>query len=285
MKDRAIVVTGASSGIGRECVRLLASQGYRVFASVRAQKDAQALVREIPAGLTPVFLDVTDAASIRAGVEAVSRALGDNGLYGLVNNAGITVAGPLEVLPIEALRRQIDVNVIGQVAVTQAFLPLLRKARGRIVLMGSILGRVALPFVGAYSISKFALEAVTDSLGMELAGSGVSVSLMEPGNIATPIWGKSKQRFLENVNGAPGMERYRGPMDAFGEVTDRFAASGIQPIAVARAVARALRSRRPRARYLVGTDAQFAGRAAPLAPPRLRYWIIRRFVLRTAARP
>ena len=284
MEDRAVVVTGASTGIGRECVRVLASQGYRVFAGVRTPQDAQALVHEFPQGLTPVFLDVTDATSIRAAVEVVSKARSD-GLYGLVNNAGITVAGPLEVLPIDALRRQIEVNVIGPVAVTQAFLPLLRKARGRIVLMGSILGRVALPFVGAYSISKFALEAVTDSLGMELSESGVSVSLMEPGNIATPIWARSKQRFLDTMNGNPGMELYRARMDSFGEVTDRFAASGIQPIAVARAVGKALRSRRPRARYLVGPDARFAGRAAPLAPARLRYWIIRRFVLRTAARP
>ncbi len=213
MEDRAIVVTGASTGIGRECVRLLASQGYRVFAGVRTPQDAQALVQEVPQGLTPVFLDVTDATSIRAAVEVVSKARSD-GLYGLVNNAGITVAGPLEVLPIDALRRQIEVNVIGPVAVTQAFLPLLRKARGRIVLMGSILGRVALPYVGAYSISKFALEAVTDSLGMELAESGVSVSLMEPGNIATPIWAKSKQRFLDTMNGNPGMELYRARMDS-----------------------------------------------------------------------
>ncbi|HET6486016.1 MAG TPA: SDR family NAD(P)-dependent oxidoreductase, partial [Spirochaetia bacterium] len=208
MTDRAIVVTGASTGIGRECVRLLAAEGYRVFAGVRTSQDAQALLQEVPRGLTPVFLDVTDAASIRAAFQTVSQELKD-GLFGLVNNAGITVAGPLEVLPIDALRRQIEVNVIGTVAVTQAFLPLLRKAGGRIVLMGSILGRVALPFVGAYSISKFALEAVTDSMGMELAGSGVSVSLMEPGNIATPIWAKSKQGFLDTTNDAPGMALYR----------------------------------------------------------------------------
>ena len=284
MTDRAIVVTGASTGIGRECVRLLAAEGYRVFAGVRTSQDAQALLQEVPRGLTPVFLDVTDAASIRAAFQTVSQELKD-GLFGLVNNAGITVAGPLEVLPIDALRRQIEVNVIGTVAVTQAFLPLLRKAGGRIVLMGSILGRVALPFVGAYSISKFALEAVADSLGMELAGSGVSVSLMEPGNIATPIWAKSKQGFLDTTNDAPGMALYRARMESFGEVTDRFAAGGIPPVAVARAVAGALRARRPRARYLVGPDARWAGRAAPLAPSRLRYWIIRRFVLRAAARP
>ena len=189
--SKAVLVTGASSGIGKECALRLASSGFRVFAGVRKNEDGEQLKAGASGSVTPVLLDVTDSASIANAAQSISRGLGAGGLHGLVNNAGIAVAGPLEMLPPEALRRQLNVNVVGQIAVTQAFLPMLRAARGRVIIMGSILGRLALPFVGAYSAAKFALEALAESLAMEVRPFGVSVSIIEPGNIATPIWSKS----------------------------------------------------------------------------------------------
>src|SRR6266568_4897165 len=160
----SVVVTGASTGIGEACALRLDRRGFRVFAGVRREVDGGALKQKASSRLTPILLDVTDASSIKSAAAAVVAALGEEGLSGLVNNAGIAIAGPLEFLPIDELRRQFEVNVIGQIAVTQAFLPLLRKGHGRIVNMGSIAGKSALPFTGPYCASKFALEALTDSL-------------------------------------------------------------------------------------------------------------------------
>ena len=158
----SIVITGASSGIGEACALYLDELGYRVFAGVRKPAAGEALKAKASKRLAPVILDVTDVASIDRAVETVKAAVGAAGLAGLVNNAGIGVGGPLEVVPLADLRKQFEVNVIGQVAVTQALLPLLRQGRGRIVNMGSIAGRATMPFMGPYSASKFALEALTD---------------------------------------------------------------------------------------------------------------------------
>ncbi|MEX0791398.1 MAG: SDR family NAD(P)-dependent oxidoreductase, partial [Actinomycetota bacterium] len=172
-EDRgAVVITGASTGIGRATAPRLAAIGFRVFAGVRKQADADSLKQEAPA-VTPLILDVTDEHSIAEAATAVKAAVGANGLAGLVNNAGITVPGPLEFLPAEDLRRQFEVNVIGPIAVTQAFMPLLRAGKGRIVNVGSIGGRVSTPFLGAYSASKFAIEAISDALRVELRPWGI----------------------------------------------------------------------------------------------------------------
>ena len=160
----AVVITGASTGIGKACALELDRRGFRVFAGVRSESAAQELQAQASARLTPVRIDVTDAASIAAAAETIARSVGDAGLAGLVNNAGIAVSGPLEIVPIDALRRQLEVNVIGPVAVTRSLLPLLRKARGRVVNMSSISGGVAAPYLGPYSASKFAMEAITDTL-------------------------------------------------------------------------------------------------------------------------
>ena len=186
----AVVVTGASTGIGEACALQLDRMGFSVFAGVRREADGKALEQKASGRLTPVFIDVADEVSIASAVETVSAAVGDAGLAGLVNNAGIAVPAPIELVPLDALRRQLEVNVIGQVSVTQAFLPLVRKAQGRIVNMGSIAGRLAIPFLGPYCMSKFAMEALTDSLRVELRPWGIKVSLVEPGRISTPIWGK-----------------------------------------------------------------------------------------------
>jgi NAD(P)-dependent dehydrogenase (short-subunit alcohol dehydrogenase family) len=281
-EPKAVLITGASSGIGRECALRLAQAGYRVFAGVRG-KDAALELEGTSAGkVTPVFLDVTDAGSIAAAARTVERRTGRSGLYGLVNNAGISVAGPLELLPIDDLRMQFEVNVIGQIAVTQAFLPLVRTARGRILFMGSIAGRLAIPFAGAYSGAKYALEAFSDALAMELREWGISVSILEPGNIATPIWGKSKDRFVGGTGkiSAEGRELYRSWIEAIPKAVESFERKGIPPARVARAVEKALSARRPRARYPVGWDSRIFGKLAPLFPGRLRQRVIPRFIPR-----
>src|SRR5260370_25499123 len=187
----SVVVTGASTGIGEACALRLDMRGFRCFAGVRRAVAGGAWKQKASGRLTPILLDVTDASSIKSAAAAVAAALGEEGLSGLVNNAGIAIAGPLEFLPIDELRRQFEVNVIGQIAVTQAFLPLLRKGHGRIVNMGSIAGKSALPFAGPFCASKFALEALTDSLRMELLPWNIPVSIIEPAYVTTPILQKS----------------------------------------------------------------------------------------------
>lgn len=267
---RAVVITGASTGIGKATAVELARRGFEVFAGVRRDADAQAL-REAAAGITPIMLDVTDAASIAAARATVEAALGERGLAGLVNNAGVGIGGPLEFVSIDDLRRQFEINVIGQVAVTQAFLPALRRARGRIVNMGSISGRLATPFVAPYSASKHAMEAFTDALRIELRPWGIGVSIVEPGAIDTPIWDKARgmTNDIERDLTPEGRELYGEVITAMRGFLEAQAKSGIPPERVARAVAHALTSRFPRTRYLVGADARLQAVAATVVPDRL----------------
>ena len=232
---------------------------------------------DAPAGTTELLLDVTDADSIAAAAARVER------LDGLVNNAGISVAVPLEALPLGQLRNQLEVNVVGQLAVTQALLPHLRRSRGRIVNIGSISGRSALPFLGAYAASKFALEAFTDSLRVELVPWGIWVAIVEPGTIATPIWRKAAALADEIAAGADPatIELYRPAMDAFRRAAAERARHGMPADEVAKAVEHALSARTPKARYLVGPDATARARLQRL-PARTRDRILLRRLLATA---
>ena len=216
---RHVVITGASSGIGRAAALPLDRQGVIVHAGVRKEEDAASLEAEASDRLVPVFIDVTDQDSISTAKAEVAAASGDRGLHGLVNNAGISVPGPLEFLPLEDLRKQLEVNVIGQIAVTQAFLPQLRRARGRIVNVGSIGGRTVTPFLGAYNASKFALEALTDALRMELRPWNLSVSIIEPGAVDTAIWEKgfAKADEIEARISDEGRRLYEDALDALRE--------------------------------------------------------------------
>lgn len=249
-------ITGCSSGIGEACALRLAELGYRVFAGVRSDDAADHLRGKASALLTPLRLDVGDAESIHSAAEIIATATRGSGLDGLVNNAGIAVAAPLEFLPLDELREQLEINVVGQVAVTQAMLPLLRTARGRIVNMGSISGRVALPFVGPYTASKFALEALTDSLRVELRPWGIHVAIVEPGVIATPIWKRSLAAFDTMLAKMPPevVELYGPAMRVVRSRVSRL--PGASTEGVVHAVVHALTARRPRARYLVGVDAR-----------------------------
>ena len=276
MKD-AILITGASTGIGRACALHLASTGFRIFAGVRRQVDAEELVAAGGSAVTPVMLDVTDAGQIAAASKTIGEQVGETGLRGLVNNAGIAAPGPLEILPLAELRRQFEVNTISQVAVTQAFLPLLRQARkaATIINISSLSGRFALPFIGAYSASKFALEAISDALRVELRPWKIRVVCVEPGSIATPIWAKSLESGGAVLDGLP--ESTRRPYQPLIDFTrSRIEPDqGIPPERVVRVIERALTARRPKARYLVGGKARLRLLLGRL-PTRWRDWLIAR---------
>jgi NAD(P)-dependent dehydrogenase (short-subunit alcohol dehydrogenase family) len=274
---KTVVITGASSGIGRACAKLLADRGFFVFAGVRRDADGARLEREAGGMLTPIELDVTDEGSIRRAVRSVRENLDGNGLGGLVNNAGIGVAAPVEYLSPEALRRQFDVNVFGQIAVTQAFLPLLHRARGRIVNMGSVGSRLSMPFGGALAASKSALNALNDALRLELHPFGIHVSIVEPGAIHTP----AAEKMLGNIDATLGALPPEGAA-RYGEMLRvslsrgyEHETNGSPPELVAAAVHRALTAWRPRSRYLVGKDARLMAALPRLLPDglldRLRY--------------
>jgi NAD(P)-dependent dehydrogenase (short-subunit alcohol dehydrogenase family) len=250
------VITGASSGIGRACATHLAERGFRVFAGYRSETDAAALEAGSSGDLEPVKLDVTDADQIAAAGARIEDAVGAQGLWALVNNAGTPVPGPVEALPLDDLRRQLEVNLIGQVAVTQALLPALRRARGRILNMTSVGGRVATPFMGAYHASKFGLEGISDSLRRELAPLGVAVCLIEPGSIATGIWERGREQAADARISPAARAVYGEEMDAALDAANRTGDRAMEPEAVAKVVHTALTAGRPRARYVVGPDAR-----------------------------
>jgi NAD(P)-dependent dehydrogenase (short-subunit alcohol dehydrogenase family) len=274
----AVLVTGSSTGIGRACALRLDRLGFQVFAGVRREADGRALKKKAKGPLTPVRFDVTVDASIEAARDAVGEATGEQGLAGLVNNAGIAVPGPLEFLPLEDLRSQMEVNVIGQVAVTQAFLPLLRKGKGRIVNIGSIGGRMATPFLGAYNASKFAMEALTDSLRMELKPWGIHVSLIEPGDIDTPLWqkGQSQADILLGKMPPHGRELYDPAVEVVRQAAEKAAQDAIPPSSVAKAVVHALTAEKPKTRYVVGTSARIQAVVARVMPDGVKDWLVAR---------
>lgn len=266
---RTALVTGASSGIGQACAVRLHHNGWRVLSGVRREGDA-------PEGTEEVLLDVTDAEQIQAAAGLVE------GLDGLVNNAGIALAAPLEFIPPEELRHQLEVNLVGQVAVTQAFMPALRRAKGRIVFMGSIAGKSALPFLGPYAASKHGLEAVADSLRLELRPFGIHVSIVEPGTIKTPIWTRSAARADELIESSDGQlgELYGVRISAFRQIAMKRGAAGASADAVAKVVEEALTADRPHTRYLVGRDAKLRAGFERL-PDRLRDRIYERVLLKS----
>jgi NAD(P)-dependent dehydrogenase (short-subunit alcohol dehydrogenase family) len=276
---KTVVITGASTGIGKACALKLDQAGWRVFAGVRKQADADTLQRESSDRLTPVFIDVTNGRAIAAAVAVVEQAIGSAGLHGLVNNAGVGVGGPLEFIPIGELQKQLEINVIGQIAVTQAFLPLIRAATGRIINISSISGRIATPFVGPYAASKFALEALTDSLRRELSRWNIKVVSIQPGVIATPIWEKTaaygqqmRQQLPANAETLYGPE-INAMLTSLGKTGQR----GVPPEQVAATVFRALISARPKTRYLIGSDAKVAAVLIKLLPDNWLDWLIIRF--------
>lgn len=273
---KAVVITGASTGIGKATALRLSQRGFTVFACVRKEADAAVLQQEM--NVKTLILDVTNEVHIQTAVKEVRAFVGETGLWGLVNNAGVVAAGPLEFLPISHLRQQFEVNVFAQIAVTQAFMPLLRQALGRIVMMSSIAGRVASPFLGPYAASKFALEGFSDALRRELRDWKMYVSLIEPGRIATPIWEKSLQRADEAAKQLPSeaQKLYGARLDGLRESAKRGTSQGVPADEVAKAVEHALVAARPNIRYVVGSDAKLASLLVRFLPDRLLDWVTRR---------
>jgi NAD(P)-dependent dehydrogenase (short-subunit alcohol dehydrogenase family) len=273
----AVVITGASTGIGAASAVELGRRGFRVFAGVRKDSDGERLRGQSPQ-IVPLALDVTDTCQIAAAAESVRQAVQEAGLAGLVNNAGIVVAGPLEILPLDQLRLQLEVNVVGQIAVTQAFLPLLRKARGRIVNISSVNGRIAPPYMAPYAASKHALEALNDALRVELRAWGIGVSVIEPGATTTRIWDKSlaaADALAENVRDKR-VGLYKDDLDAMRQATRKLAEMARPVETVVRCVVHALTARRPWTRYPVGLQVNLLLRAYKWIPDRIWDWIIER---------
>jgi NAD(P)-dependent dehydrogenase (short-subunit alcohol dehydrogenase family) len=270
------LITGASTGIGRATALRLAASGWTVLAGVRKTADGEALTAAGGERVLPVQLDVTDPAQIEQAAERVSE-IAPGGLDALVNNAGSATGGPLELLALDDLRRQFDVNFFGHVAVTQALLGALRRARGRIVLISSIGGLVTTPYMSPYHASKYALEAVGNALRMELVRSGIQVALIEPGSVATPIWEKNRGQVDFPV--PEGLrEQYGHVPAAMARTLQSTASRGIPPERVAQAIERALTAKRMRARYLVGRDAHVMAWAGRLLPDRVFDGLVRRAV-------
>jgi NAD(P)-dependent dehydrogenase (short-subunit alcohol dehydrogenase family) len=267
---KSVVVTGASTGIGWGCVKVLTAAGYRVFGSVRKQADADRLQAEFGPNFTPLIFDVTDQAAVRRGAEIVEKALGGETLFGLVNNAGIAVAGPLLYIGIDELRQQLEVNLIAQLTVTQAFAPLLgadtsrKGAPGRIVMMSSIGGKNAFPFMGPYSASKFGLEGLSESLRRELMVFGIDVIMIRPGAVATPIWDKADEVDVTRFSNTP----YYSSLDKVKEVMIGQGRKGYPPERIGRAVLKALTAARPKTAYTENPN-KLQGAAVRVLPKRM----------------
>ncbi len=277
-----VVITGASTGIGLGCVKVLAESGWRVFPGVRRQEDAQRLAQTFGDRVTPVLFDVTDQEAVAAAASAVGEALGGGTLAGLVNNAGIAVPGPLLHLKVADFERQLAVNLTGQLIVTQAFAPLLGADRsrsgppGRIVMISSVGGLNAAPFLGAYSASKFAIEGLSESLRRELMLYGIDVAIINPGAIATPIWGKSGDVDTEFAGTlyASAVAKVKAYMMTLGE-------KGLPPERIGEAVKAALTAPRPRVRTIVTPSPvqDFLARNLP------KRWVDRLIARRLGLRP
>jgi NAD(P)-dependent dehydrogenase (short-subunit alcohol dehydrogenase family) len=284
-----VLITGASTGIGRATALRLARSGWRVLAGVRTPAAGEQLRADAngAAGLTPLILDVTSAEDLADAARLVrkggeegdgSAAVGTGRLDALINNAGIGLGGPLEVISDEDWRRQFDVNLFGQIAVTRTLLPALRAARGRIVFISSIGGKVAAGFNGPYAASKHAIEAVGDALRVELHSSGVRVALVEPGSVATPIWDKTRAE-VDRVRIPPELADVYGRVPAaMARVVQDTASRGVPPERVAETIEHALGAQRMRSRYLVGRDARMMIVARRLLPDRAFDFVVRRAI-------
>jgi NAD(P)-dependent dehydrogenase (short-subunit alcohol dehydrogenase family) len=272
--ERAILVSGASTGIGRATATRLAEAGFTVFAGVRKDADARD-VEKLHANLRPLLLDVIDAESIARAFTVVRES--GVPLYGLLNNAGIAVGGPLEYLPASELRRQFEVNVFGTMAVTQAAIPFLRKTRGHIVTIGSISGRFGAPFVGPYCASKAAVAMLMDSLRIELAPFGIRTVLFEFAAVKTPIWAKGRALSGELEGSLPerALRDYAPFIEAMARQIEHEERGGLDPLVIANAILSAFTTASPRARYVIGRQAKIQAVVAAL-PHKTRDNMIRK---------
>jgi len=276
----AVLITGASSGIGKACAGLFCKAGYRVFAGVRKDEDGESLRKEISSQLSYIILDICKSQDIADALDTLTRTLEPHeGLQGIINNAGIVVGGPLEFLSPDDFRYQIEVNLTGQLVVTQAFLPLIRRGHGRIIFVGSAEGRFAIPFSGAYAASKFGLEGLADALRRELEPWHIAVILVEPGTVNTPIWEKSlsaaDRRVAAMSTDAKRLYNKRG--DAIKRVMKNGLKNAVSAHDVAQLILTAMEREHPKARYQVGRDAYLAALSV-FVPDRLKDWFMRNVI-------
>ncbi|MEO5901298.1 MAG: SDR family oxidoreductase [Ilumatobacteraceae bacterium] len=270
MTTHAVLITGASTGIGEATARRLDAMGWRVFAGVRRDEDGERLRAATSVRLRWVRLDVTDVNQVRAAIEEIGEALGEDGLDGLVNNAGVSFAGPIEITPLEHWREQFEVNVVGQVAVTRAALPLLRRNVGRIVFISSLSGRVAPAYLGPYAASKFAIEAIGMTLRKELMPWGMRVAVIEPGVIDTPIWHKAPDAAaFEREVGAEQFALYEPYLTPLAGIVEKQLQHGAPLSAATDAIVHALTANHPKHRYLVGNDAKLVATMYRYVPDRM----------------
>lgn len=272
-----VLVTGASTGIGEDIAISLAKSGFKVYAGVRRLSDGENLSKQFGESIKPIIIDVTQSDQIQSAFEKIKS---QGGLFALVNNAGVATGGPLEYLKTADLRAQFEVNVFGLHEVTKTFLPLLRQSKGRVIHIGSISGKFAFPFVGAYCASKHAVEALSDSLRRELAPHGVKVILIEPGRIRTPIWKKSLAQAQERRRNMPSQveTNYGQLLDRVENLTGQAQKIGAHPHSVSKTVLKALSSPSPRPRYVVGVDALVQKLIAQYLPDSFIDWFIRKII-------
>ena len=276
MAQRTVVVTGASTGIGRATVVELVSAGYQVFATVRREADAESLRQQFPELVTPVIMDLLDEDSIRAAGEVINSA---GPLFGLVNNAGAALPGPLETIPIEVFRRQIEVNLTAQLLVTQVMLPALHRSAeqigdARIIMIGSIGGRLSGPILGGYGAAKHGLVGLSSSLRAEVAPFNIKVLLIEPGAIATPIWDRGRAAGDELQSRDSEINtRYADQIEAATKMAKRLAESGPDPSVPAKIILDALQSKNPPPRQVVGREAKVVAAMVRVLPFRILYWL------------
>lgn len=269
--SKTVHVTGASTGIGRATALLLDSHGFVVFAGVRRKVDADSLVAHASNRLVPLILDVTKSEDIASAARQIAAAVGDSGLDGLVNNAGTAAAAPLEFVPVEDFRWQLEVNLVGQLAVTQALIPLLRLAKGRIINVTSIGGLIAGAMLGPYNASKFAFESLTHTLRQELSPWGILAIAIEPGQISTPIWATSSAKSDGMIgDNAQAEALYGARIAGARRLANNAAANGLPAIEVAKVIEKALTVKKPKTRYPVGTDAKLGAIFIARLPDRTR---------------
>jgi NAD(P)-dependent dehydrogenase (short-subunit alcohol dehydrogenase family) len=284
--SKYVLITGASTGIGRACALELARHGLHVLAGVRRDEDAESIESEAASlgKISAINIDVTDTSSVTIAVKQITELVGENGLTGVVNNAGISVAGPIEFVSLEDWRRQFEINVFGLIAMTQATLPLLRlhvakcgKGSARLINMSSIAGRIAQPIIGPYTASKFAVESITDSLRLELRSQGIVVCSVNPGAIDTPIWSKAKQSVVDITPDHPARVLYGDLIDGVTAAANRAHANAGPASIVAKAVLTCMTAKHPRTRYFVGKDAMSGAMAKRFIPDKIFDWILGRY--------
>lgn len=274
-----VLVTGASTGIGEATALHLDRSGHRVFAGVRRAEDGDKLGSASSGRLVPVTLDVTDHEQIATAIATIEEQA-EGVLHGVVNNAGIALGGPLEFMPIDDFRWQFEVNVFGLLDVTQQALPLIRRGSGRVVLVSSISGKLAVPMTGAYSASKFAVEAVGDALRAELDEWNIHVALVEPGAVKTPIWekGRAQAAELHTKYDERAQQLYASGIESVKAGIEQQDKNGIDPVHVAEAIDHALFDPKPKIRYAVGVDAKVGAVLARLLPDRPKDFVVRKFL-------